>query len=414
MPSDPGPGWGELGPGGEDEWRRLQRQVQLASGFWLGFVFSPSPLLSQRLRSRMEQELVRKSKTLLVISVSRPDQLIALLEQLPQRDDVAAAGCTWVEGLHEDPPWPPDVDDPALRRWTRAWDTLFLRLNERRDRLRARLAGGLLLVTPPSIKPRIREAAPDLWSVRSLVIELPPLPPPSALPWDHDPPSDPTGFPDPDFALEEAHGRGALASNGEAYLRAAEGLLAAGRPEDALSAARQATTLLRTAGPLLESRSLAVLAKVEHATGEVEARTHIEQAIDQRRSTAAEIPLSWFHLAARLAVLSGDTERAVALYREAIARLRGRPAAPGQLASALTGLGAALRAARDLDDARAALEEAISVAHAELANAAHRSNATDLTLALRELGHVHLDAGNLVSARACYDGALLTARTPDS
>ncbi len=56
--------------------------------------------------------------------------------------------------------------------WTEAWDDLLLRLNERRERLRKGLCGGLILVAPTALKARIREAAPDLWSIRALVLEL--------------------------------------------------------------------------------------------------------------------------------------------------------------------------------------------------------------------------------------------------
>jgi hypothetical protein len=55
--------------------------------------------------------------------------------------------------------------------WAAAWQDFFLRLNERRDRLRRELSGGLILELPPGIKPDVRNAAPDLWSIRALVLE---------------------------------------------------------------------------------------------------------------------------------------------------------------------------------------------------------------------------------------------------
>ncbi|MEM6796430.1 MAG: hypothetical protein AAF725_20835, partial [Acidobacteriota bacterium] len=52
-----------------------------------------------------------------------------------------------------------------------------MRLNERRDRLIRSLRSGLMLAGPPEIKVLVRSAAPDLWSSRSLVIDLsPPAP----------------------------------------------------------------------------------------------------------------------------------------------------------------------------------------------------------------------------------------------
>ena len=70
------------------------------------------------------------------------------------------------------------VDQPGP--WTAAWDKLLLLLNERRDALGRHLQGGFMMVAPVAIKPRARVAAPDVWSIRSIVMELsPPVAPPA-------------------------------------------------------------------------------------------------------------------------------------------------------------------------------------------------------------------------------------------
>ena len=56
--------------------------------------------------------------------------------------------------------------------WEQAWDRALLTLNQARQPLRKQLGVGLIVAAPPRVKPRIREAAPDIWSIRSLVIDL--------------------------------------------------------------------------------------------------------------------------------------------------------------------------------------------------------------------------------------------------
>ena len=65
------------------------------------------------------------------------------------------------------------LPDGEVGSWVAAWDWLMRRLNERRDALRRQLGGALLFAVHPNWKPRVREAAPDFWSVRSLVLDLP-------------------------------------------------------------------------------------------------------------------------------------------------------------------------------------------------------------------------------------------------
>ena len=79
-------------------------------------------------------------------------------------------GLVWVEAVRDDDS-PGSLDEPGP--WTAAWDQLLLLLNERRDALLRHLEGGLMMVAPTAVKPRARVAAPDLWSIRAVVIELP-------------------------------------------------------------------------------------------------------------------------------------------------------------------------------------------------------------------------------------------------
>jgi hypothetical protein len=155
-----------LGAENEAQWDRLRSQLDLAERFWLGFVFSPSARSAGVLRGRVERALRVERKTLLVIKPATPVELRGVLRRLVYEEEPVRVGGVWVEAVRSDSPGAKE------QPWTEAWDELFLRMNIRRDVLRRRLPGGLVFGAPPEIKPRVREAAPDLWSVRSLVIDL--------------------------------------------------------------------------------------------------------------------------------------------------------------------------------------------------------------------------------------------------
>lgn len=151
--------------------QRLERQVDWSEDFWLGYVFTIDANQADFIRLRAANRLEARGSTLKVIQPNSPAELG--LEGIIAHAD---AGCVWVEAIRE-----PDAQDGA---WADAWMQLILRTNERREFLRSRLAGGLVLVMHPALKPDARAAGPDLWSIRSLVFELPagtPSPLPSGL-----------------------------------------------------------------------------------------------------------------------------------------------------------------------------------------------------------------------------------------
>jgi hypothetical protein len=132
-----------------------------------------------------------------------------------------------------------------------------MRANERRERIFRHLSGGLVFAAPPEIKPRVRNAAPDLWSLRSLVLELDPTPARRSSIDDLDTEFDsaktlrelPVEGPDPEFALEEAerreaHRRSEPRNVVSSLLRAVSGLLAEGRYREAVDVARRAVSLV--------------------------------------------------------------------------------------------------------------------------------------------------------------------------
>jgi len=145
----------------------LVRHVEWAAPPWLGFVFTPSIDAVETLQVALADEVASSR-------VWAPRTPQALRSLLPKLLEGPAVDLVWVVAIHDEaarsPPGP----------WTEALDWLLMRANERRQQLLSAVRG-LLFVAPPQAKPRVREAAPDLWSVRAVVVE-PPAPAVAAPP----------------------------------------------------------------------------------------------------------------------------------------------------------------------------------------------------------------------------------------
>jgi tetratricopeptide (TPR) repeat protein len=418
-----------LGEAGEAEWERLRKQIEFASGFWLGFVFSPSPMHVLVLRARVTRLLAAERATVLVYRPEQPEELRSVLQRLLQEAQ-PPAGCTWVEAVRS------DSSGARQQPWTDAWNDLFLRMNERRDALRARLTGGLVFAGPPELKPRIREAAPDLWSVRAMVIDLKTGAPTEI----YDPLTivpDAEGLsagtvehevmapglpPDASFALEEAkrrEARHAVRPQALALMQAAEGFLAEGRTKEAREAALQARDLLRGGGSYDEAQALALLARAESAGGEPRAAMkHISGALDHWRALGiGRAPLDWCVLAGDLAVGDGNLVEASRMYAEAeaIAREGVRRGANAEalqdLSIVLRRIGGLRRQSGNLPAAGAAYDEALDLARA----LRERQGETPAALSAMEgslynLGTLRASTGEITAAIAAFEEAMAFGR----
>ena len=245
-----------LDPAAEAEWQILRRQIELAAGFWLGFIFCPSPRPVAVLRQRVEQIYRLHASRVRLVRPSAPEELREILPRLLEPESVEA-GCIWVEAIHLDAS---TFTDEEPGPWATAWDWTLMRTNEHREVLRRRMNGGLVYAAPPQWKPRARIAAPDVWSIRSLVLDLPASA--GGLPdaGRRDAMERGSVAPDPsfdtaidvDFALAEARrieGKPKYdpRSHARVLLRAVEGLLARNRAGEAVETAHRALRILRAA-----------------------------------------------------------------------------------------------------------------------------------------------------------------------
>lgn len=158
----------------ENQWQELGRHIEWAKRFSLIVLFVEDSLLAAVFLQRLQQHIQGRVSKLHIIKPSQPDNLAAFvfkelrLGQIPH-----ALVPRWLE-LHQH-------RTPA---WQRAIDNFFARFNERRDLIRRDYPCPFIILLPLAYKSRLREIAPDLWSVRTFTDELHPAPPgpPAPLP----------------------------------------------------------------------------------------------------------------------------------------------------------------------------------------------------------------------------------------
>lgn len=447
------------------EWQRLRRQYELAEGFWLGFIFSPSPRTVVELRRQVERMLRSRRpwwmfrhrfQRLMLIQPTSPDELRNMLPRLFDAK-AARAGHVWVEAVHVDSALQAATEnDPGP--WTIAWDWLMMRANERRDALRRHLTGGVVFAVPCEWKSRVRDAAPDLWSVRSLVLDVPGVPdvggavragwaPNGPDLYTPRPPMSPSGAStDVDFALAEAnrikHARRYRAlARAPLLLRAAEGLLARRRSGEAAEVAREAVGLLRSEqrpnnmAPDLLPEALTLEGYAEEAAGNLGiADARFEEAVGLWRVRVAhgKMARSLRDLSGgldRLGIVrreAGDLfgaraafEESVAYCRQAVQAMSSTPPLLRDLAAGLARLGEVLWRIGDLGGALTVFEESVVLSR-RLVRATPQSR-RDLVIGLDGLGRVLAETGNLAKGAAAFEESVAVCRelvaqaeTPDT
>lgn len=377
----------------EEEWGRLRTQLDFANDFWLGFLFaSPSAPIGV-IRDRADAFLRGRGKTLHVIQPESAEELRqlarALLEPLPD-----FVGCVWVEGAYQ------KGSDSAA--WASARDTLLVTLNEHREPLMRQIRAGLVFTFSAQTKPRVREVAPDLWSVRSLVMHL-------------NPQARRTGA---ELALLErpasktaastsAEGELALASAGRLLrdgewsaairflLRAADSLEKANDFVAARAATRKALEVAEEHDKAFVPQALVNLGAIEISDGDSAAAIdHLRRAADFARALGDVTTgaYAFFNLSGAYYDQASLSE-AVEAARAAVELFRS-VAADAPLAAALHQLGYLLVRSRDLAGAREAFQSAVSLMRSN-----REQGRESLPSTLGALAQVLVELGDIEGAR---------------
>lgn len=264
-----------LSPSGESAWQSLRQHIEWTPGFWIGWIFTDHTPSGREIVERAAVLLRDRGRRAEIRRLRAPEEFRALLGWLTGGAD-GIDGCVAVEVIRQSD------------AWIEAWEGFLLRLNERREALRASLRGGLLFVTPSALKAGSRAVAPDLWSIRSLALDVAP----PAGSEDHLGSAAPAEEPGTgearetqelvlaERALSAARQAGRLEPEIEAQLRRARALMAEGRGVEAREAAAMAVQ--RAPNVALEVQALEILAEIEEELGDlVAAERHFFAALER-------------------------------------------------------------------------------------------------------------------------------------
>lgn len=268
------------------EWQRLLRHFEWRQAFAFIVILVPDKYGAEICRLSLQQFLTPSDKKLLALRYNHPDELRRLTEQLMGMEPPPDTGAIWVEAVV-----PEAVKE--YQSWRDAWRVAVAVLNRFRNPLMRRFNVPLLFVGAPWLQVLLREIAPDLWSVRTLVVRVEPEVTVEREPVFIDPfrPDliEPQGVeyaPDPDFALQSAatlRGQAGQELQLASLLhRAGKGFIARyelKRPEEVLS---EAVELRRRFAPESDDLAEAIYDLSEPLTWQrryAEAKNNLEEAL---------------------------------------------------------------------------------------------------------------------------------------
>ena len=408
----------------EAAWARLARRVGQLQGFGYIVLFVPDPAVLAPFKARLAAWMGERGWHWLTLSERQSAgfaerSITALFDSLSAEP---APRLVWLEAHR-------GAGQPA---WEQARGELLSRLNERRGRLEAELAGTLVLVLPEGAQRSAAGQAPDLWHVRSLGLSLPalagpegqvlplahsvPEPPPAVLAAEADPraagePPAPVAGPAPASAIlsdaasalwlqrwqDLLAGRSVeqldLADDAlpafalQDSLACQDALLRQGRAEEALQLAQQWVALARRRRA--QGRGLLDIASSRELCAALEGQVRILLHLGRPQEA---LPLGEAH---------------VAVCRELLARLGESPSVLQALALALYQLSRTAQILGDWHRAAAAAEDSLGI-HRRLASRLGETpdSLRGLALALDRAGHAAQALGDWYRAGAVYEESL--------
>lgn len=151
----------------QPEWQQFLNHFDLSESFALIVLLVADADGADLCRLELEKQLQQEDKKLVTIDVSHPDALRNLPSQLLATQLPVDAGGLWIAAV---------VPDYAkdFSAWQQAWQFALARLNPRRNEIRRQFNCPLIFVGAPWLQETMREIAPDIWSVRTLVARIEP------------------------------------------------------------------------------------------------------------------------------------------------------------------------------------------------------------------------------------------------
>lgn len=229
------------------EWQLLLTHIEISEGFSFVVLLVPDADWANACRLALSDSLDAMDKSLLTVDFSGPEDFkVQLPGRLLNLNISDRTGAVWLEKTVSEA-------SPNFADWENAWRGMVARLNQFRNPLRRHFHVPLVFVGASWIQPLIRETAPDLWSVRTLVTRIQPPDEAVQLRSEIEGSSEQQleGLAiDPDLALRTAdrlrHQSGNELTLAELLYRAGRGLIARSQWKEAEAATRESLNLRRS------------------------------------------------------------------------------------------------------------------------------------------------------------------------
>ncbi|MEI7940693.1 MAG: tetratricopeptide repeat protein, partial [Verrucomicrobiota bacterium] len=319
------------------DWQRLLAHFDLGEGFAFLVLLLPGAVGADICRRQLAQHLRTKGKRLEQLPCEWREEARRLPERLFAVEPAKDLGGIWLGTVIPE-------SDPEIEQWQQAWRQGLSALNERRNPLKERFSCPLVLVGAPWLHTLLREAAPDLWSIRTGVVSVTPSsePGPTVVKEpgliETAPARLVTGeaAADPDYALEQAERLrdkpGKELARAQLLLRAGNGFYEHARPDSAQQCLRAAADLFAVSAannPDVQASWAGTLNNLANVLSDLgrreEALAHAQDAVRLYRQLAEARPdaflpnlaMSLNNLANRLSAL-GRREEALAHAQESV------------------------------------------------------------------------------------------------
>ncbi len=234
------------------DWQRLLVHFDLGEGFAFLVLLLPGAIGAKICQRHLSEHLASKGKRLAEVACEWRDDARRLPERLFNFEVTGDLGGVWTGSVVPD-------SDPEIDEWRKAWRWGLASLNERRNPLQRHFSCPLVLVGDPWLQALLREAAPDLWSIRTAVVSVIPSLGPAESSEGSNVQIEPGRFlkgeaaSDPDYTLEQAgrlRGRPGMESTlARLLLRSGNGFYEHARYEAAEECFREAAETLAQLAP---------------------------------------------------------------------------------------------------------------------------------------------------------------------
>jgi len=179
------------------DWQAVLTSFELGTGFQFIVLLVIDEDGAEACRTALTRRLDTAGKRLLEIRTGSRDELENIADPLLHTSPPPDTGAVWVSRVvHE--------ADPEFAAWRKSWTKAVAHLNQYRNPFRRAWKVPVIFVGAPWLQVVLRENAPDLWSVRTTVAVVEPVPQAALVEPSRMMTTPPAGRgPDPEMALAE-------------------------------------------------------------------------------------------------------------------------------------------------------------------------------------------------------------------